>query len=175
MFKRAWTRPFYLPDHVDVPSGAEAVVGMTTVIAAIVPPTQSSTSVSRPRVGRVLPVPELASRRSRTTVYGLAAVDRWGRITDRLVLRALAWTAGTRLAIGERGGIVALTADPDGPVAVTRQGHLRLPVHVRRWCALAPGARVLLAAEPADSLLVVYPPAALDALVDQRALSGEST
>ncbi|GGM67957.1 hypothetical protein GCM10011608_61480 [Micromonospora sonchi] len=36
---------------------------------------------------------------------------------------------------------------------------------VRQWCGLTAGDRVLLAASPADGLLVVHPPAALDAMV----------
>jgi hypothetical protein len=174
VFKRAWTRPFYLPDHVDVPSGAEAVVGMTTVIAAIVPPTQSSLSTSRPRVGRVFPVPELASRRASSTVYGLAAVDRWGRITDRVVLRALGWSPGTRLGIRERSRLLVATAEQSGSFAVSRQGHLRLPVEARRWCGLSAGDRVLLAADTADGVLLIYPPAALDVLVSAHLSGGEA-
>jgi bifunctional DNA-binding transcriptional regulator/antitoxin component of YhaV-PrlF toxin-antitoxin module len=54
-----------------------------------------------------------------------------------------------------------------GVFSVTGQGHVRLPATVRRWCGLATGDRVLLAAEPARGLLVVHPPAALDAMIGQ--------
>jgi hypothetical protein len=42
------------------------------------------------------------------------------------------------------------------------------------WCRLAPGDRVLLAAESAYGLLVVHPPAALGAMVDNRQAAREN-
>ena len=56
-------------------------------------------------------------------------------------------------------------AGPQGVFTVTGQGHLHLPAAVRHWCGLTAGDRVLLAANPADGLLVLHPPAALDAMV----------
>jgi bifunctional DNA-binding transcriptional regulator/antitoxin component of YhaV-PrlF toxin-antitoxin module len=82
-------------------------------------------------------------------------------------MRALGWAPGTRLDVRETGGLVLVTADRQGVFGLTRQGHLRLPVAVRRWCGLATGDRVLLAAEPGDGLLVVHPLAALDAMITQ--------
>jgi bifunctional DNA-binding transcriptional regulator/antitoxin component of YhaV-PrlF toxin-antitoxin module len=49
--------------------------------------------------------------------------------------------------------------------AVTNQGYLGLPAPVRRWCGLLANDRVFLVAEPDDARLVVYSPAALDAMV----------
>jgi hypothetical protein len=63
-----------------------------------------------------------------------------------------------------------------GGVQPDRSGTFAAAVTVRRWCGLAVGDRVLLAAEPADGLLVVYPPATLDAMIIQlhaRALGGD--
>lgn len=39
-----------------------------------------------------------------------------------------------RLSIREDGDLILLAADPLRVFAVTRQGHVRLPVGVRRWC-----------------------------------------
>jgi hypothetical protein len=115
---------------------------------------------------RVLPLPRLAvGVRHDTAVYGLATVDYHGRIADRAVTAAVGWSAGTRLSIGEDRGLIILVADECGVFALTRSGHLHLPIGVRRWCALAAGDRVLLVAEPAHDTVVVYPPAALDAMV----------
>jgi hypothetical protein len=58
-------------------------------------------------------------------------------------------------------------ANRQGVFCMTAQGYLRLPATVRHWCGLVPGDRVLLAAEPDQGLLVVHPPAALDAMVSQ--------
>ena len=57
--------------------------------------------------------------------------------------------------------------DRQGVFRLTGQGHLRLPATVRHWCALLPGDRVLLAANPGQGRLVVHPPAALDAMITQ--------
>ncbi|MGA3524381.1 AbrB/MazE/SpoVT family DNA-binding domain-containing protein [Melissospora conviva] len=98
-------------------------------------------------------------------VYGLAAIDSSGRIPDRTVIRALGRGPGTRLHIREGLGVIVVGLDRQGVFTVTGQGHLHLPGTVRHWCGLATGDRVLLAANPADDLLVVHPPAALDAMV----------
>ncbi|MGH3624815.1 MAG: AbrB/MazE/SpoVT family DNA-binding domain-containing protein [Sciscionella sp.] len=103
--------------------------------------------------------------RTRSTVYGLAAVDNRGRIAERAVLRAMGWSAGMRLRWHERGGLVVVVADPRGGVAVTRQGHLQLPAAAQRACAVAAGDRVLVAAEPGEGVLIVHPVAALDAML----------
>jgi len=105
--------------------------------------------------------------RERGTVYGLAAVDGRGRIADHQVMTALGWLSGTRLDIRECEGLVLVAANRHGVFAMTSQGHLRLPGTVRHWCRLAPGERVLLAAHPAEGRLVVYPPAAVDAMIAQ--------
>jgi len=115
----------------------------------------------------VLPVPRLAALRDRSMVYGTAAVDCNGRVAEATVIGALGWAPGTRLNICESGGLVLVTADRQGVFAMTSQGHLRLPATVRHWCGLAAGDRVLLAADPAQGLLVVHPPAALDVMIVQ--------
>lgn len=116
---------------------------------------------------RVLPVAQLQARRTRSTVYGLAAVDNRGRIADGALFRALDWLPGTRLHVGEHHGFVLVEADEQGVLSINRHGHLQLPVAVRRWCDLAPGDKVLLAAEPDQQLLIVHPPATLDAMITQ--------
>ncbi len=105
--------------------------------------------------------------RARSTVYGFAAIDCNGRVAENTVIRALGWAPGTRLDIREGSGLVLVRADRQGVFSMTRQGHLRLPAAVRHWCGLVPGDRVLLVADPSDGLLVVHPPAALDAMVSQ--------
>jgi hypothetical protein len=141
------------------------------VVSPLVPPVATS---SRPdgrataRAGRrPLPVPRLAGTRLRSTVYGLAAMDDRGRVADGAIVRALGWVPGTRLDVHESGGLVLVRADRQGVFSLTGQGNVRLPATVRHWCGLVPGDRVLLAADPDQGLLIVYPPAALDAMVSQ--------
>jgi hypothetical protein len=99
-------------------------------------------------------------------VYGLAAVDARGRVADHIIMRALGWRAGSRLAIRVSNGLILITVG-EGRLGVTGQGHLRLPSAVRRGCGIEPGDRVLLVAEPSEGVLVVHPPATLDAIVSR--------
>jgi hypothetical protein len=145
------------------------------VISAVVPPVLPRQRIAEgdsasPSLGRQsLPLPSLIPGRASRLIYGLAAVDDRGRVADRIVMRALGWQAGLRLAIAEAGGVLTVRADPHGTCAVTGQGYLRLPAVLRHRCALAAGDRVLLAADPAQSRLTVYPPAALDQALAQPA------
>jgi hypothetical protein len=116
-----------------------------------------------------LPLPSLISRRTSSVVYGLAALDDRGRLADRVVMRALGWYAGQRLTIDETAGVLTVHSDPNGDYQVTGQGNLRLPAALRHRCGLATGDRVLLAANPDRSRLVIYPPAALDNALTQPA------
>ncbi|WBB50239.1 AbrB/MazE/SpoVT family DNA-binding domain-containing protein [Verrucosispora sp. WMMA2044] len=95
----------------------------------------------------------------------MAAIDVSGRIADRTIICTLGWAPGTRLHIRECSGVIVVRVDRQGVFTVTGQGRLHLPVAVRHWCGLSAGDRMLLAASPADGLLVVHPPAALDAMV----------
>jgi hypothetical protein len=109
--------------------------------------------------------PESLEPRPRCTVYGPAVVAGDGRLADRAILRALRRLPGTRLDIRESHGLVLVLADPRGVFSVSGQGQLHLSATVRHWTQLSPGDRVLLVADPVDGLLVVHPPAALDAMV----------
>jgi hypothetical protein len=137
----------------------------SSVVPPVVAPPRLTGHATNPRTGRALPLPQLQSPRQRSTVYGLARLDCHGRIADHLVVRTLGWGAGTRLDMREHAGLVLVSAADQGVFTVTSQGHVRLPAMVRRRCGLATGDRVLLSAEPADGLLFVHPPAALDAMV----------
>ena len=82
------------------------------------------------------------------------------RLSGTDVLSALRLTAVDR--------VLVVTADEGGVFRLTGQGHLRVPATVRHWCGLAAGDRVLLVADPPDDLLVVHPPAAVEAMVARR-------
>ncbi|WP_435233291.1 AbrB/MazE/SpoVT family DNA-binding domain-containing protein [Micromonospora aurantiaca (nom. illeg.)] len=107
-------------------------------------------------------------------MYRLASVDSSGRLRDRSIIGAMGWEPGARLDIRQGGGVIAVRRDPQGVFTVTGQGHLLLPSAVRHWCGLSAGDRVLLTADPAANLLVVYPPMALDEMIAQaeRAVLG---
>src|SRR5262245_8940612 len=146
---------------------------MTAAVVSPVIPRASSAgareggSSGRAALRRPLPMPPLAPLGDRSMVYGTAAMDCNGRVTDATVFGALGWAPGTRLSIREHGGLLLVTADRRGVFGTTGQGHLTLPATVRHWCGLVAGDRVLLAADPARGLLVVHPPAAVDAMIAQ--------
>ncbi len=155
--------------HLSVSVAAVLVVTAEVIEPVVVPVSSRRLDGGQPSSvalrRRRLPLAELAAVRSSSTVYGLASVDCRGRVADRGVPRALGWEPGTRLDIWAVSGVLVVRACPDGVFTVTSLGHLRLPAPVRRWCALVAGDRVLLAAEPDLGRLVVYPLAALDAVL----------
>jgi hypothetical protein len=110
-------------------------------------------------------VPALAVGRSRTTVYGLAIVDDRGRVADGTLLHALAWTEHTHLSARLDARRILIRPSGDAGATLARRGRLLLPLGLRRGCRIQTGDRVLLAAEPADGILTVYPPAVLDELL----------
>jgi hypothetical protein len=101
-----------------------------------------------------------------TRVYGLAVLDRYGRLAELTVLRALGWGPGQPLTLTLLAGSVLAAPCSGSPVRVGNDGYLRLPVGLRRACRLVAGDRVLLVAEPPAGRLLLHPPAALDALLD---------
>jgi hypothetical protein len=119
------------------------------------------------RVRRPLPLAALesASLRVADVVYALSAVDKSGRVADRGIVRVLGWMPGTRLDVREQAGIVVARAAADGAYCIDDRGHLRVPLAVRRWCRLAAGDRVLLAADRATGVLMAHPLAVLDRLL----------
>lgn len=113
-----------------------------------------------------LPLAALRARRTSSAVYGLAALDCHGRVADRIIMQTLDWSAGLRLRIWEAvTGALTAAADPEGAYRITSQGHVRIPAPLRHRYGLSAGDRVLLAADPERSRLVIYPPAILDALL----------
>lgn len=116
--------------------------------------------------GGVLPLAAVpAPRPNDNAVYGMAAVDGCGRITDQVVLRALGWGPGTRIDVDVSGGVAVVAARSGGTGRVIAAGRFRLPAAVRHQLRIGPGDRVLLAARPPASRLVICPSVSLDALL----------
>ena len=77
----------------------------------------------------------------------------------------MGWAPGLGLVMRLKAELIVVTADPAGTESVTAQGNLRLPLLLRSWHRLAPGAQVLVVAEPDRKRLVIHPPAVLDAVL----------
>jgi hypothetical protein len=138
-----------------------------TVVPAV--STARRTAPTSNRVGRPvrpLPLPPATAAGARPLTHGLAVVDCHGRLADRVVLSALRWQAGHRLAATAVEHTLVAVPDPYGAVAVSSDGHLRLPIGLRRRCGLRTGDRVLLVADPTANRLFLHAPDALHALLD---------
>jgi hypothetical protein len=139
------------------------------LVPPVVLPTRAEGRARTSRsTGRPLPLPALVARRTRTTIYGLARVDDRGRVSDRAIIRALGWTGRTQLTIRVEAGRVAVAEVSDGECRLAGRDRVLLPAQLRCTVGIEPGDRVLLAAEPADGLLVVHPPASLDAMLNSE-------
>ncbi len=120
------------------------------------------------------PLPAAGGQKANRGIYGLAKIDHRGRVTDAAVERALGWPPGTRLNIQETGGVIVVSVDDRGVFTMPNQGHVCLPLPVRRWCRLNPGDQVLLGVGQPANRLFVYPSSTLDELLAEhhRALFG---
>jgi hypothetical protein len=111
------------------------------------------------------------------TAYALSAVDKSGRLSDRGIVRAMGWAPGTRLHMRERAGLVVVCPAAEGVHCISERAFLTLPLTVRRWCRIAAGDKVLLAADRATGVLVIHPMAVLHTLladVHAAALRGDA-
>jgi hypothetical protein len=96
------------------------------------------------------------------SVYGLARVDRSGRVADRTVTGALGWRGGDRLTLTAEAGVVVIRRDPSGLVTLPPRSCVPIPATLRHRCGLLPGDPVLLAARPAEDTLTAYSLAVVD-------------
>jgi hypothetical protein len=103
-----------------------------TLIAPVIPSTAAA--ASRPArahaAARMLPLtvpPARPPALGRDVVYGLARVDRSGRVADRAVTGALGWRGGDRLTLTAEAGVVVIvdisnTFNADATGLVTPHG-----------------------------------------------------
>lgn len=111
-------------------------------------------------------------------LYGIVTLDDQGRASERRIARALDWTAGQALDVRVVDGVILMRPDPCGSFQVPPGLRVSIPAPIRHWCALGPGDRVLLVADPERGVLVVHTMSALDLLVRARHASvfgGEDT
>jgi len=111
-----------------------------TLIAPVIPSSAATRPARAPAAARILPlaVPPALSRPpvlGRDVVYGLAHVDRSGRVADRTVTGALGWRGGDRLTLTAEAGVVVIRRDPAGLVTLPPGPASRSP----RRCGTAAG------------------------------------
>ena len=131
------------------------------LIAPVIPSSAAARTARAPVAARTLPltVPPALSRPlapGRDVVYGLARVDRSGRVADRTVTGALGWRGGDRLTLTAEAGVVIIRRDSSGLVTLPPRSCVPIPAALRHRCGLLPGDPVLLTAVPAEDTLTAY-------------------
>jgi hypothetical protein len=109
-----------------------------TLIAPVIPSSAAARPARAPAAARTLPLtvpPVRPPTLGRDVVYGLAHVDRSGRVADRTVTGALGWRGGDRLTLTAEAGVVVVRRDPSGLVTLPPGPASRSP----RRCGTAAG------------------------------------
>ncbi|MGW4714316.1 hypothetical protein [Nocardia sp. NPDC004260] len=144
----------------------------------LLPVLPAFSAVDQPAVNRAmcgvpgLPLGNVEQPPARTAVHSIRPVDSNGRVVDKAVLTALDWRPGDQLSWRLAGGLIVINRPGYGRRGVTKYGHLSLPAPVRRGAGIRIHDRVLLAADPQQELLVVYPPHVLDEILARRFAEG---
>ena len=136
-----------------------------TLIAPVIPSSAAARPARAPAAARTLPLtvpPARPPALARDVVYGLAHVDRSGRVADRTVTGALGWRGGDRLTLTAEAGVVVIRRDPSGLVTLPPRSCVPIPAALRHRCGLLPGDPVLLTAVPAEDTLTAYSLAVVD-------------
>jgi hypothetical protein len=124
-----------------------------TLIAPVIPSSAAARPARAPAAARTMPLtvpPVRPPALPRDVVYGLARVDRSGRVADRTVTSALGWRGGDRLTLTAEAGVVVIRRDPSGPLTLPPRSCVPIPAALRHRCGLLPGDPVLLTAAPAE-------------------------
>ena len=116
-----------------------------------------------------LPVPALREpAREPQYLCVVSVLDSSGRIADRSPIRALGWAPGQRIDIRAVDGVVEVRASGVGTSLIAKNGHLRIPVAVRRLVRLSVGDRVLVLAHSRGDAIFGYTMDAVAALIRPR-------
>jgi hypothetical protein len=127
-----------------------------TLIAPVIPSSAAVRPAFARAAARTLPLtvpPVRPPALPRDVVYGLAHVDRSGRVADRTVTGALGWRSGDRLTLTAEAGVVVIRRDPAGLVTLPPRSCVPIPAALRHRCGLLPGDPVLLTAVPVEDTL----------------------
>ena len=101
--------------------------------------------------------------------------DRAGRLADRSVVRCLGWARHTSVRFDWRCDVILVVPATGGTSSITTQGHLRLPLSVRRRSRLDPGSRLLVLAWPQAGRLVICTPSAVEEMLLDRMRGASGT
>jgi len=90
-------------------------------------------------------------------IVGVAAIDGSGRVRERAVLAALAWGPGEALDMRIIRDVAILRTAREGCIRVDGRDQIALPAGCRMVLRIKPGDRVVIAADPARGVGLIYP------------------
>lgn len=127
------------------------------------PPDQPSSPLAAPPLGAlaVLNIPPSLQ----APYFATARIDASGRVQNRDAVDLLGWSRGDTLLVTVLGTSAVFQRRPDGALAMTAKPYVVIPAPVRARCFLRAGARVLVAADPAQDVLVVHSPASVEQML----------
>lgn len=142
-----------LDDMVRIGARAAGCGNTTKAIS----PTQIATEADPVRKPDTLPLPALRSRGEPPTTswIALTTCDRNGRLAERSTVRTLGWTPGQRFDLSIVADMILVRATLEGMYSLSKDGFLRIPAPIRRYCELSAGDRVLLAAIVERGIIVI--------------------
>ncbi|MEV0561480.1 hypothetical protein [Dactylosporangium sp. NPDC050588] len=150
-----------------VPAPAEQM------IAALIPVPLPRVRPPRP------PLPHLPARSTGPDQVephlDVGRLDPSGRISARPLLHRLGWPPGHRVQFDIAYGAVTARSNPVGRHAIGATGLLAIPASVRQLCHLAAGAVVVLLADPAHDVLLVYPARTIARLLADQLAAGDGS
>jgi hypothetical protein len=148
-----------------VPAPAEQL------IAALIPAPLPRARPPRP------PLPELPSPSTGSDqvepYLDIGQLDPSGRTSARPLLHRLGWPPGHRVTFDITAGAITATSDPAGRHTIGATGLLAIPAPVRQLCNLTVGDLVVLLANPAHDLLLVYPARTVARLLAGQFVQGD--
>ncbi len=148
-------------NHRDVDLGRFIDATTTSSVAAPGAPIAAPPPRARGLPMAVLSTPDEAG----PAFYLVTAIDTWGRLADMTPTRAMKWGPGRKISFTADLAAGFIVIKPGGLHHVTNQGHLRLPLHLRRRLALRPGDRLLLAIMAHLGLITAYPMSTVDRMI----------
>ncbi|WP_344614165.1 AbrB/MazE/SpoVT family DNA-binding domain-containing protein [Dactylosporangium salmoneum] len=141
------------------------------MIAALIPAPLPRARPPRPPLSR-LPAPRTGPDRAEAHL-DVGRLDPSGRISARPLLHKLGWPPGHRIQFDIAHGAITATSSPAARHTIGATGLLAIPAPVRQLCHLAAGDVVVLLADPAHDLLLVYPARTVARLLASQIAAGD--
>lgn len=137
---------------------------MTTaarIVASLKLPTREPTHVFSP-----VSIANLPDVRDDDSIeYGVASIDRSGRIADVGIVASMGWQVGERLKLTVQSRGILVQRSREGQNTLPQKRLLTIPVGLRRACGIRTIDRVFLVAAPAFEFVLIHSLATLDLML----------